>query len=255
MKAPDWNRTAEDYARHRAAFPDWFHARLAERGLFTPASRILDLGTGTGHLARGFAKAGAKVIGLDIAAGMMSAARDLDRAAGVAIDYVEAPAEATGLPDGAFNLVTAGTCWHWFEKARVAAEAKRLLKPGGHLMIANLFWLPVLGNIVAQTESLIEAHNPAWDLGGWHGHGAHELKDLILAGFVARESFSVDYDIPYSPEAWRGRIRASAGISASLGAAEVEKFDGELAAMLAADFPGEVIAVPHRIVAVWGKKP
>lgn len=254
MKAPDWNRTAEDYARHRAAFPDWFHARLAERGLFGATSCILDLGTGTGHLARGFAKVGASVTGLDIAAGMMAAAQGLDRAAGVAIDYVEAPAEATGLPDAGFDLVTAGTCWHWFEKAKVAAEARRLLKPGGHLMIANLFWLPVLGNIVARTEALIEAHNPAWDLGGWEGHGANELRDLIAAGYTNRESFSVDFDIPYSPAAWRGRIRASAGVSASLGAAEVEAFDAELAALLAAEFPGEMLAVPHRVVAVWGRK-
>jgi hypothetical protein len=47
MKAPDWNRTAVDYARHRAGFPDWFPedlgGRLAERGLFSPASRILDI--------------------------------------------------------------------------------------------------------------------------------------------------------------------------------------------------------------------
>ena len=36
---------------------------------------------------------------------------------------------------------------------------------------------------------------------------------------MSRESASLDYDIPYSPEAWRGRIRGSAGIAASLGAA------------------------------------
>lgn len=46
MKAPDWNRTAEDYARHRAGFPDWFYERVATHGLFSPTSRILDLGMG-----------------------------------------------------------------------------------------------------------------------------------------------------------------------------------------------------------------
>lgn len=254
MKAPDWNRTAEDYARHRAGFPDWFYGRLMKRGLFAVSSRILDLGTGTGHLARGFALRGARVTGLDIAGGMMDAARALDAAAGTRIDYITASAEATGLPADSFDLVTAGTCWHWFDGNRAALEAARLLRPGGHLLIANLIWLALPGNVVAATEEMIRAANPSWNLGTRDWQGAPELADLAATGFDARESFSVDYDIPYSPEAWRGRIRASAGVSASLGAAEVEKFDRELAALLAADFPGEVIAVPHRIVAVWGRK-
>ena len=49
--APDWNRTAADYARHRAGFPDWFYDRMAERGLFQPGTQILDIGTGSGCIA------------------------------------------------------------------------------------------------------------------------------------------------------------------------------------------------------------
>lgn len=253
--APDWNRTAEDYARHRAGFPDWFYDRVAERGLFRAGSHILDIGTGTGFLGRGFAQRGAKVTGLDLAPGMMEAARNLDRAAGLTTDYIVAPAEATGLPAGSFDLVSAGTCWHWFDRPKVMAEALRLLKPGGHLVIANLVWLPLPGNVVAETESLIEVHSPTWNLGGWKGHSADQQRDLIQGGFMERESASLDYDIPYSHDAWRGRIRASAGISASLGVAEVEKFDAEHAGMLHAKFPGDPIAVPHRLVALWGRKP
>jgi len=253
--APDWNRTAADYARHRAGFPGWFYDRMAERGLFQPGTQILDIGTGTGVLGRGFATRGAHVTGLDVAPGMMDAARELDRAAGLTTDYILAPAEATGLAAESFDLISAGTCWHWFDAPKVMAEAMRLLKPGGHLLIANLVWLPLPGNVVAATERLIEAHNPAWHLGGWQGHSANQQRDLIEGGFVERESASVDYDIPYSPEAWRGRIRGSAGIAASLGAAEVEKFDAELGALLAKDYPGDPIPVPHRLVVLWGRKP
>jgi len=253
--APDWNRTAQDYARHRAGFPDWFYDRMAERGLLRKNIQILDIGTGTGYLARGFAIRGCTVTGLDVAPGMMEAARGLDAAASVSIRYLVAPAEATGLPAESFDLVTAGTCWHWFDRPKVMAEAMRLLKPGGHLVIANLVWLQLPGNVAAATEALIEAHNPDWHLGGWEGHYADQQRDLIEGGFIDRESASLDCDIPYSPEAWRGRIRGSAGISASLGPAEVEKFDGELGALLARDFPGDPIPVPHRLVTLWGRKP
>jgi SAM-dependent methyltransferase len=251
----DWNNAAADYARHRAGFPDWFFDRIAAAGLFRPGMRVLDLATGTGTLARGFAKRGGRVTGLDIAPGMMAAAKALGEADGLEVEYVVAKAEATGRPHDGFDLVSAGTCWFWFDGAAAAAEAMRVLKPGGHLLICFLGWLPLGDNMVAATERLIEQHNPAWKLGGYEPHAREYLHDLAVAGFEARESFSVDIDIPYSHEAWRGRIRASAGVGAHLSRQAVAAFDAEHAAMLARDFPTDPLLVPHRVLAAWGRKP
>ena len=44
-----------------------------------------------------------------------------------------------------------------------------------------------------------------------------------------------------------GRIRASAGVGATLDEARVQRFDAELAAMLATRHVGEPMAVPHRL--------
>lgn len=250
----DWNHAAGDYAKHRAGFPDWFFDRIAAAGLFRKGMHVLDLATGTGTLARGFALRGGQVTGLDIAPGMMEQAKQLDRATGVSVDYVVAKAEATGLPAESFDLVTAGTCWFWVDGPGTTREAARLLRPGGAMVIAMLAWLPLGDNVVRSTERLIEAHNQAWKWGNMQPEAAPFLNDLALAGFETRESFAVDYDIPYSHEAWRGRIRASAGVSASLGPEAVAAFDREHAAMLARDFPEDPMRVPHRVVAAWGRK-
>jgi SAM-dependent methyltransferase len=251
----DWNHAAGDYAKHRAGFPDWFFDRMQAAGLFCPGMRVLDLATGTGTLARGFAKRRGIVTGIDIAPQMMAQAKALDAQAGVSIEYVQAKAEATGQAAASFDLISAGTCWFWFDGDLAAAEAMRALKPGGHLMIAMLAWLPLKNSVVAASERLIEQHNPTWTLGNYEAGGVRYMRDLAGGGFGNRESFSIDYDIPYSHEAWRGRIRASAGISASLGAEAVDAFDAEHAAMLARDFPHDPMLVPHRIVATWGRKP
>ena len=250
----DWNHAASDYAKHRAGFPDWFFDRIAAAGLFREGMRVLDLATGTGTLSRGFAKRGGMATGLDIAQGMMDQAKALADAEGVSIDFVVAKAEETGLPDNTFDLISAGTCWFWFDGILATAESRRVLKPGGHLLICMLGWLPLEGNVVAATERLIEKHNPDWKLGGYEPGGVRYMHDLALGGFEDRQSFSVDYDIPYTHEAWRGRIRASAGISASLTPDAVAAFDLEHAAMLARDFPEDPMQVPHRVVAAWGRK-
>jgi len=92
---------------------------------------VLDLGTGTGSVARGLAKRGCRVTGLDPSLQMLDAARRLDHEQAVEINYVHAAAEETGLPDQSFDVFTAGQCWHCFDRPRAAAAAKRLFGPGG----------------------------------------------------------------------------------------------------------------------------
>ena len=251
----DFGRTASDYRRHRAGFPDAYFARVAQYGIGIKTQALLDLGTGTGTLARGFAQRGCRVTALDPAAAMLAQAKQIDLEEGVQVDYLKAPAEDSGLPDAAFDVVTAGQCWHWFKRDVAACEASRMLRANGALVISHLDWLPAPGNVVAASEALIQRHNPAWKMGGGKGIYPQWFSDLMEAGFVGIESFSFDVDLPYSNEAWRGRLRASAGIAASLEAPAIDRFDHELAAMLASDFPAPVMAVPHRVFTVLGRKP
>jgi len=245
-----FGNTADDYARHRAGFPNSFFEALTEREILKPGMRALDLGTGTGTVARGMALRGAEASGLDIADEMMAQARRLDRTAGVDVRYQVAQAEATGQPDDHFDLITAGQCWHWFDVPRTTAEVHRILKPGGQLVIAHFDWLPLPGNVVEATEALIRKHNPKWHLGGLNGVHSRHISDLRENGFREVRSFSYDEPAIYSHDAWRGRIRASAGIAVSLSDEAVAAFDLELKTMLDNDFPTEPLMVDHCVFVV-----
>ena len=250
----DFSRTAGDYAKHRAGYPDFLFDRLMRRGLARPGMRALDLATGTGYLGRGLAQRGLIVTGLDISADMIAASRALDAANGVMLEYVVGQAEATDLPGASFDLVTAACCWHWFDRPKAAAEVLRLLKPGGALVVCSQDWLPLPGNVVQKSETILQKHNPAWPFGGHDGMKPGFVRDLRTAGFAGIETFSVDFDIPYSRDAWRGRLRASAAISGSLPAEQVPAVDRDLAEMLARDFPQEPLQVAHCLFALWGRK-
>lgn len=253
--AVDFGLTAEDYGRFRAGFPASLFDRLEAGDVIAPGLRVLDLGTGTGSLGRGFARRGCRMVGLDLSQDLIAEARAQDAAAGLASAYLAGSAERVGLADGAFDIVAAGQCWHWFDRPAAAREARRLLKPGGRLVIAHFDWIPLAGNLVAATEDLIRAHNPDWAFGGGTGLHADWLADATGAGFEQIETFSFDAAVTYSHEAWRGRIRASAGVGASLPPARVAAFDEALAALLAERFPDDPQAVPHRVFCLTARAP
>ncbi|MEH2255487.1 class I SAM-dependent methyltransferase [Nostoc sp.] len=251
----DFGATATDYAKHRAGFPSSLFNKLSEYGIGLPGQNIVDLGTGTGTLARGFADRGAYVIAIDPSASLLEQARLLSESVQLKVDYRVATAENTELPDASADVVTAGQCWHWFDRLRAVEEITRILRVNGLLAIAHFDWIPLKGNVVEATEQLIEAHNPAWNLGGGNGLHPQWLQDIGEGGFRDIRTFSYDVFVSYTHEDWRGRIRASAGVGASLTPEEVEVFDQELATLLETKYSTPILPVHHRVWAAIAKSP
>jgi SAM-dependent methyltransferase len=252
---PDFGRTSSDYARHRAGFPHELVHRLAARGIVRPGMRVVDLGTGTGSLARLFAQQGCEVIGVDIAGPLLDQARRLDRESGVHVEYVEAQAESTGLRSGEFEIVSAGQCWHWFDRPAAAREVTRLLAESGSVVIAHFDWLPIAGNVVAATEEIILRHTPTWPFADGTGLYPQWLVDLQSAGFTGIETCSFDVDVSYAREDWVGRVRASAPVAGTLDADRVKACSNELCDMLIERFPQDPLSVPHRVWVVTARRP
>lgn len=106
--------------------------------------RVLDIGTGTGELARRFAQnRGCRVVGLDPSVGMVEEARR-KAAAGkwgdVEFRVAEAPFLAISYPDGTFDAVASTQAFHHIhERHKLAAvgEMARVLKAGGRLALGD----------------------------------------------------------------------------------------------------------------------
>lgn len=244
-RAFDWGRTSTDYAAHRPGPPPSFYERLHALGIGRAAQRILDLGTGTGVLARQFARQGADVVGIDIAPEQIAAAARLAQDEGLRVRFAVAPAEAAGEPEASFDAITANQCWLYFDKVRVIPEVRRLLAPGGVLVTSHFSWLPRLDPVARQSEELVLRFNPGWGGADWHG-AVPPMPKWAEQDFVLAAMFWYDEEIPFTREAWRGRMRACRGVGASLPPEQVERFDREHDALLRRIAPDN-FTILHRL--------
>ncbi|HRP63795.1 MAG TPA: class I SAM-dependent methyltransferase [Phycisphaerales bacterium] len=253
MSAPDFGRYSEDYATHRPGFPESFFDRL-ERHLHLRHQRVLDLGTGPGVLALKMAARGASVVGIDIAANQIDWAKRRAEQLGFSsrCAFHVAPAEKTELPSRAFDLVTAGQCWGWFNHEQALAEVQRVLRPGGLLIVAHYDYLTAYSEVVQATEQLILQHNPAWKMAGHTGLYPHLIDRFgMAAGMRFVEQFCYDVDESFTHESWRGRMRTCNGVGAGvLNDGQVEKFDRQLGQLLKKRFSQQPLKIPHRVWAV-----
>jgi len=241
----DWGKTSDDYAVYRPGPPDSFFERLRVLGVGLPGQRILDLGTGTGVMARRFAQQGSAAAGIDISAEQIAVARRLADTANLKIDFRVAPAEATPFPNASFDVVTANQCWLYFDKRKAVAEVKRLLRQGGLLVTSHFSWLPRIDNVARETEALVLTFNPQWTAADWKG-AIPPMPTWAEQDFNLRAMFYYDEPIPFTRETWRGRIRACRGIGAGLNDEDVRRFDAAHAQLLARIVP-ERFTVLHRL--------
>ncbi len=253
----DWGDTSEDYGFYRDGIPDSFYEKLLAHEIGKKNQRILDLGTGTGNLARRFASQGSLVSGIDLANGQIEQAKQLSQKQNLEIDFQVSSAESLPFDDQTFDCVTANQCFMYFDFEKTLLEVKRVLKPDGVLMVSHFSWLPRIDEVARESEKLILKYNPKWTGADWDGipwnFKSNFFKIFTNSNFEPNEyglthkvMFFFDVPVPFSKEKWRGRIRASRGIGASLAKEEVDRFDKEHQVLLD-NMTDDSFSILHRI--------
>ncbi|MCK6211602.1 methyltransferase domain-containing protein [Georgenia sp. EYE_87] len=119
---------------------------------------VLDLGSGSGtdsFVAATQVGPTGRVVGVDLTTAQLAKAATLAAGAGLAVELVEGRIEDLPFPDASFDAVISNGVVNLSpDKARVFAEAARVLRPGGRLVLADIVSETALGDAITADAEL-----------------------------------------------------------------------------------------------------
>ncbi len=180
--------TAPQTARAYAQGRPYFHPLVMEKvrevlNVRFPVATAVDVACGTGMSSLALLNLADRVIATDASPEMLAHAPEDAR-----IDYRLAPAEALPLANESAELITVSSAFHWFDRMAFLHEARRVLRPGGWLVIYENFFRgqPELA-FTRWLEAYYAAHpSPPRDRTPFTGGDAHK------AGFSFADRLSYE---------------------------------------------------------------
>ncbi|HLG80544.1 MAG TPA: class I SAM-dependent methyltransferase [Bradyrhizobium sp.] len=125
------------YEALRPPYPPAFFRNVAEQLKLSRHHALIDLGTGPGLLALGFAPHVGRLVGVDPEPGMLAAAREGAARAGVDLTLIEGKVETLPSDVGSFDVVTIGRALHWMDREATLKRFETLVARSGRVLICG----------------------------------------------------------------------------------------------------------------------
>jgi SAM-dependent methyltransferase len=129
-----FSNRVENYVKYRPGYSAEIVSWLRQTRDLRPGKVIADIGSGTGISSSLFLEAGYQVFGVEPNSEMREKSIEL-LAAYPDFQAVPGEAENTHLEPNSIDAVVAGQAFHWFDTTKAKLEFKRILRPGGLVVL------------------------------------------------------------------------------------------------------------------------
>jgi SAM-dependent methyltransferase len=135
-----FNEIADEYDRHRPAYPDALIDRACEVAGLAPGARLLEIGCGTGQLTRSLLTRGLRVMAVEPGEQLIARARDQLAGAGE-VQFVGARLEDASVPRAHYQAVFSASAIHWVDPDVSWRKIADALVDGGTVALVSYFGL------------------------------------------------------------------------------------------------------------------
>jgi SAM-dependent methyltransferase len=136
-----FGRAAAVYAAARPGYPERVYDILRDRCHLGPATRVLEIGAGSGQATKRLVHAGAHVVAVEPNAALAEQLR-VQLNGAPRLELVVSAFEEADLRPSSFDLVVAATSFHWLDPELALPKIASILRPGGWLAL----WWNVFGD-------------------------------------------------------------------------------------------------------------
>jgi SAM-dependent methyltransferase len=243
--------TAADYDRFRLPYADGLMDLVRAELALNGTGLLVDLGAGTGQVARALRPVFKSVVAVDPEPDMVEYGRSRTERENDGVEWRLARAEDVEFPSGTVDVVASGNAFHRFDRPVVAANARRWLSPVGAIVVLwsdgpvrrDEPWQVELKRVVDEwlERSGAGERIPA----GWERNDYTDEVVLRDAGFDRQVEHTMTVRHAWTVEAILGFLHATSFASPAALQEKLAEFDADVSDVLlsvdpSGDFPQDV---------------
>lgn len=201
-----FSNRVDSYVKYRPSYPKEAIDYLYDCVGLSTNSKIADIGSGTGIFSNLILQRGSDVIAVEPNEAMRIASQKMLE------DYpnlqtISGSAESTGLPDQSVQFIVCAQAFHWFDRLAAQTEFRRILQPGGRVILIWNSRLTTGTPFLEEYDQLLHTYGTDYKEVNHKNISQSMLQTFFKEGTMHKERFKISQEFDF--ESLKGRLLSS----------------------------------------------